>query len=321
MCIGSVAAAIPPVTAASAEAVAQRPSMPVPESDAQDGDASMDIVDRLNVQAKHLAAKTIGVPGDEHYACLQMVKQGATVFKHRIWPLMYIYWAYTVYGILTGPSLAFALGAFVLTYLYIDLYGAVLHIVLDNPNFLKLPLIGEACLEFQFHHIIPHEITVREFRHIAADLNGIIGLEYGVNLILFNGLTDPAYRCVACCAVLNAYLGQLAHRQAHMRPEKRDAVVAVLQDLGLMVTPDTHRRHHKTYDQGFPILSGWSDAPVTFLYQYVVPSQWVWLAMFVLLTFGGIAGLIRLYLPLAAWALEEGGLEGAIRGWAKSSML
>jgi hypothetical protein len=108
----------------------------------------------------------------------------------------------------------------------------------------------------QFHHIIPHEITVREFRHIAADLNGIIGLEYGVNLILFNGLTDPAYRCVACCAVLNAYLGQLAHRQAHMRPEKRDAVVAVLQDLGLMVTPDTHRRHHKTYDQGFPILSG-----------------------------------------------------------------
>lgn len=75
--------------------------------------------------------------------------QSQKVFKHRIWPLMYIYWAYTVYGILTGPSLAFALGAFVLTYLYIDLYGAVLHIVLDNPNFLKLPLIGEACLEFQ----------------------------------------------------------------------------------------------------------------------------------------------------------------------------
>ena len=71
------------------------------------------------------------------------------VFKHRIWPLLYLYWAYTAYGIFTAPSLAFAIGAFVLTYAYIDLYGAVLHIVLDNPNFLKLPLLGEACLEFQ----------------------------------------------------------------------------------------------------------------------------------------------------------------------------
>ncbi len=71
------------------------------------------------------------------------------VFKHRFWPLLYLYWAYTAYGIVTAPSLAFAIGAFILTYIYIDLYGAVLHIVLDNPNFLKLPLLGEACLEFQ----------------------------------------------------------------------------------------------------------------------------------------------------------------------------
>jgi len=97
---------------------------------------------------------------------------------------------------------------------------------------------------------------VRTYRHIAADLNGIIGLQYGWHLFLFKGLLDPAYRCITCCAVLNAYLGQLAHRQAHMLPEKRDPVVDIVQRLGLMVSPDTHRRHHKTYDQGFPILSG-----------------------------------------------------------------
>lgn len=324
MCVG------PTLTQSNSPAVPLEPSTLPPlvattGLDAQDGGPEIDIVDRLNAQTKRLAAKSKSEPGDEDYACLQLVKGGATVFKHRFWPLLYLYWAYTAYGIVTAPSLAFAIGAFILTYIYIDLYGAVLHIVLDNPNFLKLPLLGEACLEFQFHHIIPHEITVRSYIHIAADLNGIIGLQYGWHLFLFKGLGDPAFRCLACCAVLNAYLGQLAHRQAHMLPEKRDPVVDVLQRLGLMVAPDTHRRHHKTYDQGFPILSGWCDAPITFLFQHIVSSQWIWLSAFLLLTFGGIAGVARLYLPVFAWAMEgkgwEGAWEGAAESWSRSSML
>jgi len=50
--------------------------------DAQDGGPEIDIVDRLNAQTKRLAAKTKSEPGDEDYACLQLVKGGATV---RFW--------------------------------------------------------------------------------------------------------------------------------------------------------------------------------------------------------------------------------------------
>ena len=159
-------------------------------------------------------------------------------------------------------------------------------------------------MEFQFHHVIPHEITVRTYRHIAADLNGIVGLELGWHVVLFGGLLNPAVRCIVCCAIANAYLGQLSHRQAHMLPEKRDPIVNVFQRLGLMLEPDTHRRHHKTYDQGFPILVGWCDALVTFLFQKVVGPQWIWLALFLAMTFGGIVVVAALYLPLFATVWE-----------------
>ncbi len=56
---------------------------------------------------------------------------------------------------------------------------------------------------------------------------------------------------------------------------------------------------------------GWCDAPITFLFQHVVSSQWVWFSAFVLLTFGGIAGVARVYLSVFAWAMEGKGWERA----------
>ncbi len=53
--------------------------------------------------------------------------------------LLPVFWAFSLYGMLAAPSLPFLLAAFATTYLYIEAYGAVLHVVLDNPNFLHLP--------------------------------------------------------------------------------------------------------------------------------------------------------------------------------------
>ena len=39
--------------------------------------------------------------------------------------------------------------------LYIDLFSGVLHIVLDNPHFVRWPLIGPQCESFQTHHASP----------------------------------------------------------------------------------------------------------------------------------------------------------------------
>jgi hypothetical protein len=53
--------------------------------------------------------------------------------------LLPIFWAFAAYGMLAAPALPLLLAAYVFTYLYIEFYGAVLHVVLDNPNFLHLP--------------------------------------------------------------------------------------------------------------------------------------------------------------------------------------
>jgi hypothetical protein len=73
--------------------------------------AIVDVTDRLNAQARRLAARRGPElkPGDEDWGCIDMVNNGRTVFKKRIWPLMYVYWAYTAYGLLSAPSLPFLL--------------------------------------------------------------------------------------------------------------------------------------------------------------------------------------------------------------------
>lgn len=73
--------------------------------------AILDVTDRLNAQARRLAAKkAAGIkPTEEDYGCVQMVNEGRTVFKHRYWWLMYAYWGYTLYGLLSAPSVPFLL--------------------------------------------------------------------------------------------------------------------------------------------------------------------------------------------------------------------
>lgn len=115
-------------------------------------------IDKLNAMARKRSSENTLAPSDPDWMMHELVRQGKPVFKHRSMALLYLYWGLTAYGLLTAPSLAFALGAFLVSYLYIEAYGAVLHVNLDNPAFLHLPVLWEACLEFQFHHVIPNEI-------------------------------------------------------------------------------------------------------------------------------------------------------------------
>ena len=258
------------------------------------------IIEALNAQCLRRAEKEADLPkSDPNWMVFELVRQGAPVFKHRFTWLMYAYWAYTAYGLLTAPSLPFLLGAFAVTYLYIELYGAVLHVNLDNPNFLTLPVLWEACLEFQWHHFVPHEICVRSYPQMARDINLVVGLHFVVAALCFSGLADPRVRTVVCCGIVNAYLLQWAHRQAHMLPSQRHPVADKLQQWGLLVSEEMHRAHHRTYDTGFPVLSGLSDPLMTFLAK-AVTNQWAWLVAFVIMTLAGLPCLVLAYLPAYA---------------------
>ena len=41
------------------------------------------------------------------------------------------------------------------SFFWYDFFSGILHVVLDNPQFIKVPILSEPCLEFQWHHHIP----------------------------------------------------------------------------------------------------------------------------------------------------------------------
>ena len=95
-------------------------------------------------------------------------------------------------------------------------------------------------------HQVPHEIFVRSYAQIAADLNLIVGLHFAINMMVYGGLGDPKIRAAICTAMANAYLLEWAHRQAHMISSVRHPVAKVLQSFHLLFTPEMHRAHHRT---------------------------------------------------------------------------
>ena len=63
-----------------------------------------------------------------------------------------------------------------------------------------------------------------------------------------------------------------------------------------MVTPELHRAHHRTYDTGFPILSGICNPLIDLMLKHI-PNQWFWLTLFSLMTIFGIPEVVTVYLP------------------------
>lgn len=205
--------------------------------------------------------------------------------------------ALIVAGFVSAPSLPLLLGTFVALYLYVDFYSGVLHVVLDNPNFCDLPLVGVPCVEFQWHHTFAYDITTRKLTDVWGDLNVLLAMKC---LFLFGiiGFNRTALM-VAGVGFFWAYANQFAHRMAHTPTRKRPPVVRALHRAKLLVTPEAHREHHATYDTSFPVLSGLSRRLIEALLRWI-PNQWVWLGTFLFLTAFDLVvatWLIQTYLP------------------------
>jgi len=192
-------------------------------------------------------------------------------------------------------------------FLAVDAYSGVLHTVLDHPGHTTTPLIGRACVEFLWHHQLPHDIAVRPFIESCGDLNVIVAtlVASSAALTYWNPLRicahDPArlWSWTAYCAglvVIFAYVGQWSHRSAHS-PAGR--ATRWLQRAGLLVSPRAHALHHRHPAGGtqYSILSGVSEPVQAGLRACVPPSRWplAWLALWALATATLVAG--------PAWAL------------------
>lgn len=96
---------------------------------------------------------------------------GNTVYKKR-WVLLPILYAACSLGfIIFGGAIGgmqtpvTIMITFIFSFLWYDLFSGVLHVNLDNPDFIGFPILHEPCLEFQWHHHIP---MVSEIHFLSA---------------------------------------------------------------------------------------------------------------------------------------------------------
>jgi hypothetical protein len=155
-----------------------------------------------------------------------------------------------------------------------DLLSGVLHVVLDHPPFIRLPGIGQACLEFQWHHFIPDDIVVKGIVQACGDLHMVVA---GI-ILYFAWLTgmgqDKLMVFMASCMILMSYFGQYSHQQSH-NVSHRSATAKWLQDHGLCISPANHHKHHTAPHNTDYCLVGVCDPLVDLMYNKTPP--WLWL--------------------------------------------
>jgi Lipid desaturase domain len=217
-----------------------------------------------------------------------------SVYQRRFKPFVLLVLATCVYGIVQAPNPLALLATLVVMYFYIDFYSGVLHVVLDNPRFVRLPVIGVPCVEFQWHHTFAYDISTRRLLDVWGDLNVLLLVK---SLFLFGlcGFSPTAFM-VAGVGYSLGYLNQLSHRLTHTAPRHRPKFAVWLQEHHILLPPAVHHIHHANYDQAFPVLSGHSRRLIQAMLR-VVPNGFPWLALFGILT--------ALDLVAIVWLLER----------------
>lgn len=216
------------------------------------------------------------------------------VYQERFKPFVFVVLALCVYGIAQTTQPLALLATFIFFYFYIDFYSGVLHVVLDNPSFVKLPLIGVPCVEFQWHHTLPYDISTRRLLDVWGDLNVLLFVK-SVFLFGICGFTTTAFM-VAGVGYAFGYANQFSHRLTHASPRSRPKFASFMQKYRLLLQPRIHHLHHEDHTQAFPVLNGHTRGLVQAMLR-TVPNGYAWLALFV--------GLTALDLVAVVWLLEH----------------
>jgi palmitoyl-[glycerolipid] 3-(E)-desaturase len=148
---------------------------------------------------------------------MTVLQSGAPIYQLRSATLVYGYCLLSMVLLTVGASqlhpLVTVLGL-VTVFLGYDLYSGVLHVVFDHPENVHLPLIGQPCLEFQWHHWIPDDLVRKDFVDVCGDLNVVVAILMVVNLYLLD-ITNPLALFMGGMKIFMAYFGQFSHRSAH----------------------------------------------------------------------------------------------------------
>uniref|UniRef100_A0A6U5EGY9 Lipid desaturase domain-containing protein n=1 Tax=Corethron hystrix TaxID=216773 RepID=A0A6U5EGY9_9STRA len=211
---------------------------------------------------------------------------GTPVYQLRSAYAVFSYLLITLAMIVYGMSQIslFATSLSLLTiFLGYDLYSGVLHVVFDHPDNIRLPVLGQPCLEFQWHHKIPDDLVRKDFVDVCGDLNTVALILFFVyGYLLFGphreGVSGAAL-VLAGSKLWMGYFGQFSHRSAHSYGKHCPRLAAWLQKRGLMISPRAHLSHHKPpHDTDFCLIGVCN--PIVAAMRRVTLNRHAWLAVF-----------------------------------------
>jgi len=228
---------------------------------------------------------------------------GTPVYQMRPAALVYLYslgsFILIAYGISKISILATAMSVAIM-FLGYDLYSGVLHVVLDHPSNIALPILGQPCLEFQWHHAIPDDLVRKNFVDVCGDLNIVVLILVIINLFLLDiAKASGIAMVIGGMKLWMAYFGQFSHRAAHSYGMSRTPIADGLQKIGFMISPKDHMAHHKPpHDLDFCLIGLCN--PIIDAMRAVTTNNAVWLTMFLVWSVFDVV----VYVKFVEWVIE-----------------
>jgi len=213
------------------------------------------------------------------------------VYEPRDNRVTYALWtaaAITFYTTIPKMSYLEILLTLLLTWVSADIYGGITHMVLDHTDviYYKIPDLWRPALEFQWHHLIPHDIVDKPVMCVLGDLNRAIPLRATAMMIsgFFYGANDPIYHFSMFCMLIMSYIGQLSHRLTHCTTSEKPSFAQPFERI--LLKKVEHQKHHKDHGMNFAILSGMVNPLLNSMVNIIgLKTVWPYLSMLGLLTF------------------------------------
>lgn len=246
----------------------------------------VELIAALNADVKKIIAKAdADGKADVSTECakrpLSVLWSGYPIYQSRWAFPVYLYAAISLASIANGLLAygpAVSLLSMVLMFFTYDVYSGVLHVVFDAPNNIALPIMGQPCLEFQWHHHIPRDLVRKNFIDCLGDLNMVGLITFLGYLLLSDVSSNTLLQQLLGMKLLMGYFGQYAHKSAH-DVNGRSAVARFLQSAGWMASVAQHKSHHMPpHDTDFCLI-GVMD-PVITLARSITTNETVWLIVF-----------------------------------------
>jgi len=246
--------------------IAKLKSMPTIQAELAIGSATDMSPSCLNLKVlERTLEKVQDTPESKLDDTYELILEGWDVYEERyMWiPLMHTVISCYLLSSLRSFSAHFVLAT--LVYFWYDFFSGVLHVVVDEPlnlrGFRSL-LAAKPCLEFQWHHYIPNDISRKSMLQVVGDLNIITFPLFAWYILVWRAFESPLGSALVAYKILSSYFGQVSHRCAHELPNRNPKIVLWLQWIGVMLPPEVHRGHHHHHDDNFCIGAGWFNAPI-----------------------------------------------------------